>query len=78
MEEGINKKNCSNRFKIILQEDYFSRRDTLSIDGEKKPFVVVPTPTMHLWERIKKFFGMNYSWYYIVKPIKEKKNGRKK
>ena len=54
-------------FKITFQEDWFERGDIIS--GAKTKMKIVSTPKMHLWQRIRKFFGFNYEWYYKVKEL---------
>ena len=61
----------SKPFKLIFERDYFEGSDVITIS--EKEYIIVSTPKMHYWQRIKKFFGFNYDWYYKVKEYENSK-----
>ena len=55
-------------FKLVIEKEYFKMKDVLETPGEVQ-VRIVSTPKMHLWQRFKKFLGLNYSIHYKVKLI---------
>lgn len=58
------------KFRIVIQGDYFCKSDIFEI--EDLNVKVTSTPKMHLWQRFKKLIGLNYSWHYTVRLLTDK------
>jgi len=57
----------SKSFRIALQEDWLRKGDKFS--DTKTTMIITSTPRMHYWQRLKKFFGFSYEWYYKAKEV---------